>query len=332
VTAARAVAPGRLAVRCDGDDVVGAGHVARCLPLAAAFAERGWEPVFVGAYAGLAAWLLGRSSLPSAEPSPGRCGLGDDEWAAAVVDSYTIAPDDLCAAAALRPIATIGEARRCPTAGVVVDYHVDAPAPGLAGLPSVRVIAGPEYAPLDPNLIAARRPRPEVERVLVTVGGTEGARHVLRTVSELVARRFPDATLLVPPGAEGVPRAEALRGPVALVDVLADIDVAVSAAGVTAYELACAGVPAMVMALVENQRRVARACDAAGIAVGIDGLASDAEAAVQRGLERLADPDVRASLSTAGPLMFDGLGACRAAQEIERRWAAARPARPGADR
>ena len=45
--------PKTLAIRCDGDETVGAGHVARCLPLASAFAERGWDVRFCGTYAGL---------------------------------------------------------------------------------------------------------------------------------------------------------------------------------------------------------------------------------------------------------------------------------------
>jgi spore coat polysaccharide biosynthesis predicted glycosyltransferase SpsG len=216
----------------------------------------------------------------------------------------------------------VAEARRCPVAGVVLDYHVDAPAPELAGLGPDRLIAGPEYAPLDPRLAAARRPRPSVDRVLVTVGGTDAARSVAGRIAELVRGRFRDATVFVPPGTEGVPGAVALTGPIALVDVLPSVDLAVSAAGVTAYELACAGVPAMVVALADNQRRVARACDAAGIAVGVDGLASNAAIEVRDALERLTDPGVRADLSTAGPRTFDGHGARRAAREIERRWVA----------
>jgi spore coat polysaccharide biosynthesis predicted glycosyltransferase SpsG len=311
--------PRPLAFRCDGDALVGAGHVARCIPLAAAFAAAGWSPVFVGEYGGLADWLLARSGLPRTAPQAGPCGLGDG-WADAVVDSYALTHDELCAAAARRPQATIGEARRCAGRGVVLDYHVDAPVGEVARLPADRVVAGPGYAPLDPRLAAARRPRPAVERVLVTVGGSDHARRVVPQIVDLVRDAFPGAAIVVPAGADVGPDVEILPAPTALVDVLADVDVAVSAAGVTAYELACAGVPALVVALVDNQQRVARACDAAGIAIGLDGLASDLAAGLRAGVQRLADPGVRSALAEAGPRVFDGHGAARAAREIERRW------------
>ncbi|MDP9255704.1 MAG: hypothetical protein M3Q31_04000, partial [Actinomycetota bacterium] len=140
-----------LAFRCDGDAVVGAGHVARCIPLAAAFADAGWSPVFVGEYGGLAEWLLDRAGFPRRVPEGGACGLGDG-WAAAVVDTYTLSQDELCAAAARRPQLTLGEARRCEERGLVLDYHLYAPGGAIALLPPERVVAGPRYAPLDPRL------------------------------------------------------------------------------------------------------------------------------------------------------------------------------------
>jgi spore coat polysaccharide biosynthesis predicted glycosyltransferase SpsG len=309
-----------LAFRCDGDAEIGAGHVARCLPLAAAFAERGFDPVFVGAYSSLARWLLDRSGLPRVSPTPGPCGLGDG-WDAAVIDTYTEPEDELCAAATARPVATLGEARRCPERGVVLDYHLDAPSGALADLPSERVVAGPQYAPLDPRLAAARRPRASVARVLVTVGGSAPARRLVPTIVEYVTRAFPAATVLVPDGAADGPRVEPLPSPVALVDVLPGVDLAVSAAGVTAYELACAGVPALVVALVENQQRVARACAEAGVALGLDGLRSDWAEQLEGKLRRLTHPAVRRAMADAGPRAFDGRGAGRAAREIEQRWA-----------
>ncbi len=194
-------------------------------------------------------------------------------------------------------------------------------AAALANLPSERVVAGPQYAPLDPRLAAARRPRASVARVLVTVGGSAPARRLVPTIVEYVTRAFPAATVLVPDGAADGPRVEPLPSPVALVDVLPGVDLAVSAAGVTAYELACAGVPALVVALVENQQRVARACAEAGVALGLDGLRSDWAEQLEGKLRRLTHPAVRRAMADAGPRAFDGRGAGRAAREIEQRWA-----------
>ena len=53
-----------------------------------------------------------------------------------------------------------------------------------------------------------------------------------------------------------------------MLDLIAGSDVAVSAAGFTPYELACAGVPAVVVSVADNQVPVARALDRAGVAIG----------------------------------------------------------------
>lgn len=311
-----------LAFRCDGDAVVGAGHVARCIPLAAAFAEAGWSPVFVGEYTGLAEWLLDRAGCPRIAPARDACGL-DDGWAAAVVDTYTIPDSELCAAAARRPLLTLAEARRCSKRGVVLDYHLDAPGAATELVKPDRLVAGPRYAPLDPRLAAARSPRPTVGRVLVTVGGTDRAQRLVPQIAQQVAHHFPGVTILAPIAGAAPFGVERLPCPTALVDVLPDIDLAVSAAGITAYELACAGVPSLVVALAANQLRVARACDAAGVAIGVDGLRSDVTAALEAGLQRLTDPGLRATLIEVGTRIFDGHGAERAAAEVQRRWALA---------
>ena len=85
-----------------------------------------------------------------------------------------------------------------------------------------------------------------------------------------------------------------------LMGAITQADVAVSAAGLTAYELVCAGVPAALVPIASNQERVAGAFGARGLAVtGRD----PAEL-----VGRLADPELRASLAGAGPAAIDGYG------------------------
>jgi hypothetical protein len=304
VTSAGSALAQSVAFRCDGGDRIGAGHVARCLPLAAALAAAGHRPAFCGDYGGLAAWLLERSGLPVAPAAE----LDGGAWGAAVIDSYTMPEAEICAVAHRLPIATIGEANRCDGRGVLIDPHLDR----LGEDPSDRLLPGPGFALVDPAFAAARRDRTgPVQTVLVTVGGGSTGRPVAAAAVGAVRAAFPGARVLTA-GGLALDGTEPLPFPGTLLDAIAGVDVAVSAAGTTAYELAAAGVPAVVVAVADNQRRVVEGARRAGFALAGD----DLPAAVAQ----LADPAVRARLQEAGPATVDGRGAARAAAALAQRW------------
>jgi spore coat polysaccharide biosynthesis predicted glycosyltransferase SpsG len=271
----------------------------------------------VGRYDGLAAWLLREARIEHVEEPRGDAPLGirAGSWDAAVLDLYEAEEDELCELAHALPTATIADSRRCTAAGIVVDYHLDrSPAES-----TTRLLAGSRYAPLDPRLVALRERSGAVARALVTVGATRHARELLPALIDGVERSFPGIAVRVSAGG-GVPPATSGS----LIEILPGIDIAVSAAGFTAYELACAGIPAVVVAIVENQRRVAAACEQAGVAIGIDAL-DGSLARLEPALLRLHDARLRSRMSAAGRTAFDGRGAARTALSLERLWKCDRP-------
>jgi spore coat polysaccharide biosynthesis predicted glycosyltransferase SpsG len=298
--------------------------VARCLPLARAFAELGFRASFVGAYDGLAAWLLARAGMQAAPADPDfPCGVASTRYGAAVVDSYALAPEAICALAARLPLATLAEANRCPDRGIVLDYHLD-----RTERRDERLLRGASFAPLDPAFAGAGHPGRQVRRALVSLGGSRAARALAAEIASAVRAAFPAATVLLAPGA---PPGERGRGPQsettahesqgvvelpwpsALVDWVRDIDVAVGAAGLTAYELACAGVPQVTIAIAPNQRRVLDGLRKRELALCIDLTRGEGLGELPSALERLRDPELRLRLSRCGAETFDGGGARRAA-------------------
>jgi UDP-2,4-diacetamido-2,4,6-trideoxy-beta-L-altropyranose hydrolase len=315
---------GRLVFRCDGDELLGAGHVARCIPLAAAFAQLGWDVSFVGEHRGLAAWLRERAGMPVRAPEPDApCGIARADCDAAVVDSYSIAPAAICELARALPVATLAEASRCPTLGVLIDYHLD-----RAPAEEEQLLAGPSFAPLDPAFAGAGRAGPELRRVLVTLGGSQLARELLVQVLPGVCAAFEQAEVLVAgeiPRAQdrdGAPRLVSLPSPSALVDVVGEIDLAITAAGLSAYELACAGIPQLAIGIVENQRRVVAGLRQHALAPCIDLTAGESLAQLPDALRGLLDEQLRERLAERGRRTFDGDGARRAAQALSARWRA----------
>ena len=207
----------RLAVRCDGDAGIGAGHVARCLPLADAFARRGWSVVFVGRFDGLAAWLIERAGRDTTLPVDGarlRPGAGRLDRG----DRRLLRARRRRAVRARRGSSRSrrwARRRRCDEAGDLIDYHLDrdrraaargTTAPG-AGLRAAR------------SRVRRRRPRRRE--------GRDGARDRRRLGAG------PDPPRVAPASsATGLPRRRAARparqrgdGPPArLVDLVEHVD------------------------------------------------------------------------------------------------------------
>jgi spore coat polysaccharide biosynthesis predicted glycosyltransferase SpsG len=301
--------------RCDGNEQIGAGHVARCLPLAAALAQLGWKVSFTGLYEGLARWLLARAEMEVRAPEPqAPCGISAGECHAAVIDSYLIAPSAICELARERFVVTLAEANRCPQLGVLLDYHLD-----RSETHSDRLLAGPSYAPLDPVLAGAGCPGTEVRRILVSVGGSAPARGLLAQIAPIVISAFPQAELVLAGGTKSETKSAGERtviespSPRAPADLLPGIDLAVTSAGLTAYELCCAGVSQVAIAIVANQRRVVNGLQKSGLAVCLDLTRGDSLADLPAAVRRLRDVGLRRRLAKRGMEVFDGQGARRAA-------------------
>lgn len=334
------VADERIAFRCDGNERIGAGHVARCIPLATAFAQLGWKVSFVGAYEGLADWLLARAKLDVHSANRDfSCGVSAELYDAAIVDSYEIAPESICDLARRLPVTTIAEANRCPTCGVLLDYHLDRLEPPnscppvsnsrlLAGghlpagsrlLSESRLLAGPSYAPLNPALAGIGRAGSEIGKILVTVGGSLAGRDLLGLIASMSSLAFPNADILCAGRTESETnyvnsdRVIQLPSPSSLVDVLPHIDLAITTAGLSSYELACAGIPQLAIAIAANQRRVVRGLNESCLAPCLDLTSGDSLAQLPAALEQLRDAGLRRRLAERGRTMFDGQGARRAA-------------------
>ncbi|MGI8633093.1 MAG: GNAT family N-acetyltransferase [Solirubrobacterales bacterium] len=291
----------KIAFRCDGDLRVGAGHVARSLEIAKAFARAGHEPLFLGCYAGLASDLVAAAGFANGLPGPGATGAppGAD---AVVVDSYEIGAEELGRLADRLPVAVVNDEHEIPApVTAVLNYHVPPPGHPRA-LPPVVQILGPDYAPVSPRLAAARHER-GLAHALVTFGGSERARALVEPATEALGSLGELEVFISGSGA--VPD-------VGLVERINWADVAISAAGTTAYELACAGVPTVAAAIVDNQQVVAGGLQRAGAVRRFDARPGDFRRRLVAELAALASAAERERLAIRGPEVVDGHGAARA--------------------
>lgn len=155
--------------------------------------------------------------------------------------------------------------------------------------PSTRVLAGPRYALLRPEFAAARpaalkrREDARLSRLLISLGGSDPQNVTGRVMRTLNGMALPDnlriTTVLGSLAGsldEVLAFATTMRYPTeVLVDVrdmatlMSECDLAIGAAGATAWERCCLGLPSIVLVLAENQRPGAEALAATGAAATV---------------------------------------------------------------
>lgn len=249
-----------------------------------------------------------------------------------VVDSYDI--DDTYLAtlrSAGHVVVAIDDLVRHPfSAHIVVNGGAGAdeqPYRSVTG--DTRFFLGPRYALLDSAFWNARTRAvaPHVGRVLVAVGGGDPHRSlprildVLDSVSasfDIVAVQGPFAPVELGETRQYSHRVEFVHAPHHLHDVIVGVDLAVSAAGQTLYELAATGTPTVAVQVFDNQEANLQHLAAAG-AVRCGGCVTDADFDVRLlfALNDVVENHVeRVRMSDRGQRLVDGRGAIRVAEAV----------------
>lgn len=339
-----------IVVRVDGGGSLGMGHVARCSAVAREAAALGEEVLFVvsDAVSQDAANASGFSSKVIGGDR-GALGARDGEELGrfarslgstfVLVDSYAVSEAFFDAYRGAAGGVSVGyiddlycfaegrfEVPRRLDVDLVVNYMF-----GVAETDYRRVysgntelLVGPSFAPIGSRFRnSARATSSRVGRILVTTGSTNPG-CALERFTCACREAMPEAALDVVVGeaadfdtriAGGEERLSVHRGVNDLAPLMSRADIAVSAAGSTLYELACAGVPAVAVPIVENQARNAVGFSSAGCgsAVGLNWSIAELAKAVALVNDR---EGLRDRMSRRGRLLVDGRGAKRIAGRL----------------
>ena len=332
-------------IRCDGGGKFGYGHVKRMVALARAlrdfenigvhFALNGSEDAAIPIRrAGFDVTMLGvgaslESLIEAGKPDilllDGREGPSRTEL------------EKLKRGIAVTAVIDDGHERR-----LACDYAYYPPVPGALGLDwtGSRTLprVGWEWAVLglNPNIVRKHAPasRPTV---LVSMGGSDPHNLTMRMAMALAGLdsvyrvRFVVGTGMK--NAENVARGlvtlkknyETVEGADDLSVEYASADVAICAFGVTAYELAACGIPAIYLGLTQDHAFSASAFAQAGmgISLGVADKVSDDE--ILHSVERLLNNSAaRRDMRKQGLSLLDGQGAARIAADLATALAAAR--------
>jgi UDP-2,4-diacetamido-2,4,6-trideoxy-beta-L-altropyranose hydrolase len=337
-----------LFIRTDATAQMGTGHVMRGIALAEAWTDAGGEVTFVShcESPNLRARIQG-DGYPLLEVSHPHPHPHDLEFTRGVIRAR---PDSVLALDGYHFRAPYQKALRetCIRLAVVDDhghcshYHGDflinqnlhAERIAYPCGEETRFLLGPRYAMLRREF--AQRPDtirtiPDTaRRMLITLGGSDPANEalkVIRAVKQLDVQGLEAVVVAGPanPHIDQLEAAVAGKGPaVTLVryamrmrDLLEWADVAVSAGGTTCWEMACMGVPNVILVLADNQEAVARSLHRAGISWDLgraNHLSGEQLAKHLRTI--LKDARARREMSLRGHSLVDGLGAARVAAAL----------------
>lgn len=198
------------------------------------------------------------------------------------------------------------------------------------------VLVGPAHALLRPEFAAVRGAslvrRQTVESIrhlLIAMGGVDKDNATAAVLASLVGSALPvDCRISVVMGSNAPwlddvrVKAASLTWPVDvrvdvrnMADLMADADLAIGAAGTTAWERCCVGLPCLTLVLADNQRSGAAALAAAGavaVVEGGPGLAGNIRAA----LGRLCRSEVLHGMQHACAALTEGKGAAMLADML----------------
>jgi len=193
-----------------------------------------------------------------------------------------------------------------------------------------KVLAGWDMVLLRPEFSRCRRDRREgTPSVLVTMGGSDPAGLTLKALKAL--DRLPGdfrVVVVLGPGflheellsasLPGMRRCcEVLRDVRNMADIMSRADLAVASFGVTAYELAAAGVPAIYLCLTRDHAESAMALVREGVALSLGSYEVVSVDALEGAASHLLNNQVaREEMGRRASGLIDGRGAERIAREI----------------
>ena len=308
--------------RTDASLDIGTGHVMRCLTLADALRAHGASCRFI---------------CRDAEQTLAALGASPVDWL--IVDHYAL---DAAWGRALRPacrrLAVIDDlADRPHDCDLLLDQNLGRSAADYAGLvlAGCKVLAGAAYALLRPEFAAlreyslARRRAGGLKRLLVAMGGVDKDNvtgSILAALRGCDLDRAAEITVVMgskAPWLEQVKaQADLMPWPTRvevnvahMAQLMAVSDLAIGAAGTTAWERCCLGLPSLVMVLAANQQSGASALAAGHAALLLkDGDNLPLELAEK--LAWLGDGQVLASMQAACAGVTDGTGSRHLVTEL----------------
>ncbi|MCK5230876.1 MAG: UDP-2,4-diacetamido-2,4,6-trideoxy-beta-L-altropyranose hydrolase, partial [Desulfobulbaceae bacterium] len=342
-----------LIIRADADSRIGTGHVMRCLALAQGWQQHGGKVIFAGKITSVALQQKimenGCTLVNVKQPFPAlddfellrkliqKNGPAACRWV--VIDGYHFTADYAqCLRQAGAKILLIDDYAHQAEYSADLLLNQNSGSEGLVYKlnPDAVMLLGNKYVLLRREFLKEQNRKnkdvfPEKARhVLVTLGGADSENVTLKVIEALNLLELPQLEVKIIVGPAN-PYFDLLKDRMANVpfkgELVTDIkdmaplmkwaDVAITAGGSTCWELACLGVPALLIVLADNQLGVVREIANAGAGLNCGWahkLQTDKLAA--RIHQLLADVNQQRLMANAGRKLVDGQGCIRVVEKM----------------
>ena len=338
----------RVLFRADASPVIGGGHLARCVALAQAFEFAGWVPYFAfrtGSLETLPGLLTRGSTTLELDETDDIVQINHrwpDPFQLVVVDHYGLdaAFEHRISELADRALAIEDNPNRTHVCDVLLDqtYGREAGEYTLLVPSGCQVLVGSKFALLRKEFhhkradaLKRRRGRPAVERILVTLGAADTTYPTVLAIEAIAASNVtPHVHVEIVLGggiadlgpvrvaAQQLPCSHSLQiGTYEIADLMVNADIAIGAAGSSAWERCCLGLPTIMMVIAENQATIAENLDRNGAAVTIGPYEnSDCTNVADAITSLMNDTKQRIEMTEAAACICDGLGARRVVEAL----------------
>ena len=335
-----------IAIRADGNETIGLGHLMRCMSIGKALEKQGAQCVFfvaqeqAGVYVrdrGFACEVLDTNYQDMESELPRLKKLVEEFqpglW---LVDSYQISQRYLRELQSIGPVFYLDDTgEQLYEANGLINYNIYGEELCYESRchQQMKFLLGTEFAPVKEEFIQTEYGvREEVQNVLITMGGSDKL-NITEKFSQCLLKRLPEKiglTLIcgrfnphlqkLLQLQEGNERIKVLVDVPDMWNKLAQADVVVAAAGSTMYELGAMGVPTVCCYYVENQRRIAEGFATKVGMCNAGDFSKEPEAVLERMVEGVCQlvkkKEARINLSGRMRQAVSGHGTVRIAEEL----------------
>jgi len=326
--------------RCNVSPQIGFGHLTRCRALAYALREQGQHCVMAGpdkAYTNaedvklFTAWESVKWEGAETDASCIAALASHYGSTSLVLDDYRVDEDYqlVLRRCGLNWLQFETRTDRPIWADLVLNANPAAKAEDYAHVlrnPATKLLLGPHYAVLRPEfaLVKPKDPNRPVRKVLVTFGGGDDRGAILFALTTLLPATPKQVTFVVVSGDHNPRNAEIADwigeqgqgrvilkiNPQPIAPLFADCDFAIIGGGTTTYEVACCGLPMLLITIANNQIAQSCAWSKLGAARWMGNLKDMNSTNLLNVFHSLMrDPQARVAMSHKGSYSIDGKGA-----------------------